>query len=159
MSLINLFFCFLLVVIISNTLKFFHCGYARFYKLNTCLLKGYHSLVLYGVFLHLFCRCICSYHLTHIFIDNQDFMNSRTTKVTCAMTMDASDCNLCIRDIVAYERFLSRCKGFCASAVRTDLTHKALRYNACESGRQEVRFRTHIDKSYDRGSRIIGVKC
>ena len=76
MSLSNLFVCFLSVVIVSDTLKFFHGRDALLYELDTSLLEGNHSLVFYCVFLHFFCSSSGCDHLSHVLIYYEDFMDS-----------------------------------------------------------------------------------
>ena len=67
-----------LVVIISDALKLFHSGNALLYEADASLLQSYHSLVCNGILLHFFCRGISCYHLTHLFIYYENFMDSRT---------------------------------------------------------------------------------
>ena len=95
------------VVIVGDTLKLFHSCDALFDKRNSSSLQGLHVLVLDGILLHFFGFGTCCNELSHMLVDNEDFVNGSTSEITGTVALTASYSLSGIRNIVTYELDLS----------------------------------------------------
>ena len=67
------------VVIVGDTLKFFHGSYTLLNKINSLLLKSLHVLVLDSILLHLLGFSILSNELSHMLIYYKNFVDGSSS--------------------------------------------------------------------------------
>ena len=100
------------VVIVGDTLEFFHCCDALFDKRYGSSLQSLHVLVLDGILLHFFGFGTYCNELSHMLVDNENFVNGSTSEIAGTVALTASYCLAGIGNIVTYELDLSFCKRF-----------------------------------------------
>ena len=115
------------VVIVGDTLKLFESSDSLFNQRYCSLLQGDHVLLFHSVLLHVFSFGSLSDELTHMFINNEDFVDSSTSEITGTVALAAADSFSCIGNIVTYKLDLSFGKRLDTRTIRAYLTHKSLR--------------------------------